>query len=311
MKRLDTILIGVVILLLAVNLFFTITKGSQEGTKEKMSREDRLRLANEFFNNELYIEAIEIYEDLLTDKSFSENKRANMLFTIAETYKNNLKMYDKALATYIRLSSLFPDTELMDDAERGKIECLDNLGRKAQAQSRLEKVVTLGDEAEDVPPTQIIAKIGDRAITIVDLNRWLNKMPDELARKYRTPEKKYELLKAKIADQLLYDAALRSGYDRRPELEEAIADAKRQILASAYYRDHVTESFSASEEELSAFYEQYKEEYFGGKAMEEVSDSVVTMFKEYKLMDARYGLSRSLYEAEKVQLFPQNLGVED
>ncbi len=311
MKKLDTILLAVIIAILAVNLVFSILAGRRGGETESMSREDRLRIANEYFNNELYLEAIEIYEDLAEDKALPKNKRANMLFTAAETYKNDLKMYDRALATYILMSQMFPDTDLMADAERGKIECLDNLGRKAQAQSRLEKIVTLGNDAKDVQPTQMLAKIGDRAITIADLNQWLNKMPPDMAKNYRTPEMKFELLKAKIADQLLYDSALRSGYDKRPEIEEAVADAKRQILASSYYRDHVSEGFSANEAEIQGFYDQYKDEYFGGKPLEEVSDSVMTMFKQYKLMDARYKLSRSLYEAEKVQLFPKNLGLTE
>lgn len=311
MKKLDTILLAVIIAILVVNLFFSIRAGSRGSDTENMSREDRLRIANEYFNNELYLEAIDIYRDLVDDEALPKNKRANMLFTVAETYKNDLKIYDKALATYILLSQMFPETELKDDVERGKIECLDNLGRKAQAQSRLEKAVTLGENSKNAQPTQTIAKIGDRAITIADLNQWLNKMPPEMAKNYRTPEMKFELLKAKIADQLLYDSALRSGYDRRPELEETIADAKRQILASAYYRDHVSEGFSANEDEIQDFYDQYKDEYFGGKPLEEVSDSVMTLFKQYKLMDARYKLSRSLYEAEKVQLFPKNLGLSE
>ena len=311
MKHLNTILLGCVIVILIVNLIFSITSNKHTDTKIKMTTEDKLRLANEYFNNELYPEAISIYEELILEKSISQNKRANMLFTIAETYKNNLKQYDNSLATYIRLTKLFPDTQLMEDAERGKIECLDNLGRKAQAQSRLEKIVTLGQDAKDVPATQIIAKIGDRAITHHDLNLWLNKMPKDQSQKYRSPEKKFELLKIKIADQLLYDAALRSGYDRRPELEEIIANAKRQILAGAYYQDHVSEGFTTSEEEIKKFHEKYREQYFDDKELDKVSDSVMTMFREFKIMDARYSLSKSLYETEKVQLFPKNLGLSE
>ena len=82
-----------------------------------------------------------------------------------------------------------------------------------------------------------------------------------MAKNYTSPERKLELLQMKIGDQLLYDAALRAGYDKKSEIQTAIEDATRQILAAQYYRDHVREGFTANESEVREFFEKNKETF--------------------------------------------------
>ncbi len=311
MKYLNTILLGVLVIISAVILVLVIIQGDSGGNISPLSTQDRIEIANEYLNNELYKDAIEMYETVIFDESYDRNRRANMLYKVAELYKDELGDYKGALSSFLLMRKIFPDNSRTEDIERGIIECLDNLGRSAQAQSRLEKVVSLGQDVDDVPAQQIIAKIGDRAITQLDLQKWLNQMQPDIARQYNTPEKKFELLQMKVSDQLLYDAAIRAGYDKKENIQRRLADMKRQLLATAYYQDHVKEGFTATEEELKQFYQENKDKLFGNKKFTEVQDSVETLFSQHKLRQARMSLSKSLFEAEKVQFYPQNLGLEN
>jgi tetratricopeptide (TPR) repeat protein len=284
---------------------------SVEKVASELSAKERLNIANEFFNNELYARAIEEYEYVVDDDSFDKNKRANILFTIAETYKDKLGDYRNALASYLLIKHLFPQSELKNDVERGIVECLDRMGKTSVAQNRLEKTVELGSDTKDVPEDQIIAKINNRVISLTDLNRWISMLPPSERKQYATPEMRLEFLKERIADQQLYDAALRAGYDKKEEIKYALEQAERQILAGAYYKDRITGGFSASELELREFYDQNMETMFGGKPFSEVQDSVMSKYQEMKLRDAQMSLSQSITDAENVQIFPKNLGLID
>jgi hypothetical protein len=236
-------------------------------------------------------------------------KRANLLFSVAKPIKTSSKIRSALLP--FAYKTLFPKYALESDVERGIVTCLDYLGRSAQAQKRLEGLVSLGKSVDSVNPNEMVAKIGDRAITLNDVNRWLNKLPPDVARQYSSPEGKLELLRMKISDQLLYDAALRAGYDKRPYIAEAIDDMKRQTIAQAYYQDRVPAGYTADERELSEFYERYKDDLFGSKPIKEIRDSVISVFSKKKMNEARMSLSKSLYDAERVEIFPKNLGIEE
>lgn len=305
------ILYAILVLLIAIIALQVTSMFNKPKSSGDFSAKERLAIANDYLNNELYEQAIDEYLQVVWDDSYPSDKRANILFKIAETYKEQLHDHSNALASYLLLKHLFPNNNLKNDIERGIVESLDNMGKSGVAQKRLERMVDLGTDKKDVPEDQIIAKVNDRVISLTDLNRWISMLPPQQRKQYATPERRLEYLRERISDQLLYDAALRSGYDKKEDVQYALEEAQRQILARAYYQDRITGGFSASEAELKAFYDKYQETMFGGKPFGEVKDSVMVKYQQMKLNEAQMSLSESLTDAEDVQIFPKNLGLID
>lgn len=77
---------------------------------------------------------------------------------------------------------------------------------------------------------QVVAKVGDRTITLGDFAAALERMNQFDRLRYQTKERRRELLQELIDLELLAEEARRRGLDKKPEVEEAI----RQTLEEAY-----------------------------------------------------------------------------
>lgn len=89
-----------------------------------------------------------------------------------------------------------------------------------------------GPQAAGLTPEQasrVLAKVGDKAITLGDFAATLERMDQFDRLRYQTQERRRELLNELIDVELLAAEARRRGLDKQPETEEAI----RQILREA------------------------------------------------------------------------------
>lgn len=306
----DTIVLTIVILLVGVGLgaLILINPHNQGEKGTSISFQQAMEYASKLQSQELYRAAVDEFKKIVENYELPDAQRENILFNIGNIYRENIRDYRNALRYYYLLEQLYPDFDMKDDLDKYIIECLDRLGRSAQAQTKLDKTVNLGHKVSNVSSSEMIAKIGDRAITRDDLAVWLDELPPYISKNYDTPEKKMEFLKQKVSEQLLYDAALRAGYDRRDDVAKAIDQATRQILASAYIQDNLGKP-SVSPDEMKAFYDGHKD-IFGNKPFDEMKDSVSTVLGKQKMLEAQFKLSQKLFSAENVEFYPQNLGIK-
>jgi hypothetical protein len=77
--------------------------------------------------------------------------------------------------------------------------------------------------------SRVLAKVGDKAITLGDFAQTLERMDQFDRLRYQTKERRRELLNDMIDAELLAIEAKRRGLDKRPEAEDAV----RQILRDA------------------------------------------------------------------------------
>ncbi len=109
--------------------------------------------------------------------------------------------------------------------------------------------------------SQVLAKVGDRTITLGDYAAVLDRMDQFERLRYQSPERRRQLLDEIIRVELLAGEARRRGLDRDPKTVERI----RQVL-----RDEVLTRLRAQqpgpeaipEGEVRAYYEQHREEFF-------------------------------------------------
>jgi peptidyl-prolyl cis-trans isomerase C len=102
--------------------------------------------------------------------------------------------------------------------------------------------------------SRVLAKIGDRAITLGDFAATLERMDQFDRLRYQTKERRRELLDELIDVELLAAEARRRGLDKQPETEEAIRQVLREAII-ARTRQGLPSPGEISAAEVRAYYE--------------------------------------------------------
>lgn len=114
-----------------------------------------------------------------------------------------------------------------------------------------------------IPPEQaarVIAKVGDRAITLGDFAAALEHMDQFDRLRYQSPERRLELLQEMIRVQLLADEAVAKGYDKDPIAAQEI----RAVLRDAVLEDakkHARAPADIPASDVHAYFDAHRAEY--------------------------------------------------
>ena len=120
-----------------------------------------------------------------------------------------------------------------------------------------------GSQAAGLSPKQaalVLAKVGDKPITLGEFAATLERMDQFDRLRYKTPERRRELLEEMISVELLAREAQRRGLDKEPKTQEAL----RQILRDAILRDArkgARGPVEFTKQEVKAYYEANKDQY--------------------------------------------------
>lgn len=135
-------------------------------------------------------------------------------------------------------------------------KAIDEGGNAATASEGGAPVVTLTPEQR----AQVLAKVGDRTITVGDYVATLEHMDQFDRLRYQSPERRKELLDEMIEVELLAREAEAKGYDKDP----VAAQELRGILRDAVLKDARKGAPGPNdipEEEVRSYYEGHKEDY--------------------------------------------------
>jgi peptidyl-prolyl cis-trans isomerase C len=108
--------------------------------------------------------------------------------------------------------------------------------------------------------SRVLAKVGDRTITLGDFAGALDRMDQFDRLRYQTPERRRELLKELIDVELLAIEARKRGLDKSPEAEESIRQILRDALL-AEVRSTLPSPAEISQEEVRAYYQAHLADY--------------------------------------------------
>ena len=300
--RIALILSIVGIIVTATALIFAIVLP----TKNAVSFEQAKRYASKLANSELYPQAVGEFERILRDYNLSDREAGSILYQIGDISAEHLRDPGKALAAFIKIQELYPDHPLKDDIERKIIAQLDKMGMSKQAQLRLSETVDPGKQVSETEPSVVVARIGDRAITSDEIEDALADLPPEIAEQLIDPQAKGRFLQDYVGQQLLYDAALRAGYDKHQKTVEMFESARKNILISTYFNDNIANRVEISQSDIGYFYEIHKAE-FGDKPLDEIRPQVENALRQQKMAEIHQSVIDELIKTEKVQLFPENL----
>jgi peptidyl-prolyl cis-trans isomerase C len=107
---------------------------------------------------------------------------------------------------------------------------------------------------------QVLARVGDRTITLGDFEAALEHMDQFDRMRYQAPDRRKELLGEMIDVMLLADEAREKGYDRDPVTQQEIREILRDaILKKA--REGVPQPAEIPEQEVRAYYEHHRADF--------------------------------------------------
>jgi peptidyl-prolyl cis-trans isomerase C len=107
---------------------------------------------------------------------------------------------------------------------------------------------------------QVIAKVGDRTITVGTYAAALEHMDSFDRMRYQSPERRKELLAEMIDVMLLADEARSRGYDKDPMTQQEIREVLRDAML-ARAREGVPAPNDVAEEEVRAYYEAHAADF--------------------------------------------------
>lgn len=266
------------IILLAAIIF---TRPSATNQIKEMDLEKLKALASELYNQELYKQAIEKYREYLSKATIDLNKQANIHYIIANIYMDKIKDYEAALAEYITVKYLNPGTDLLNELNKRIVEALERLQRSLDAQNVLDETTRMAGSAQAEKPKkgELVAMIGNKQITMGDIEDALEKLPPYVREQFNTPEKKLEFLHQYLATELLYNTAQRKGYDRDPEITAQAYEFKKAAMAQKLYKEEITDKIKVSDNDAELYYQAHPEEFTEPEARD-ISHIQLTSKKE-------------------------------
>ncbi len=103
----------------------------------------------------------------------------------------------------------------------------------------------------------VLVKIGDKTITMKDLNAVLSTYPEAYLQRMNNPESKRKLLEKMVETELLFKQAVQNKLDQTQAFMQKLDQLKKQLLANEY-KEYLQAQVVVSDEELKSYYEQNK-----------------------------------------------------
>jgi len=294
---------GLAAVFAALAFFTALTGGKTAGD----DWEARVQRAAELQNNKLYRAAIDEFRQLVENAVIASGKRANYAYTIGEIFQYRLGDYENAAAYYIRARSLGARPALDSQIGQRLVECFENLGRSFDAARQLANYTTDDETQKAAPGEVVVAKVGEREITLSEVEREMQKLPPAFQSEFVTPEKKLEFIRQFVGMELLYKSAIRRGIDRQPEIMAQYADLKRQLVLDEILKTDVLAKIEMSEANLDLFYQAHKTDIFEDKPKEEVLGRLQQEYMRLKQREKYAEIIDNLIAAEPVTIYENKI----
>lgn len=279
--------------------------GALSGQSDTATIEQSKKLAGELADNNLPTAAIEEYRRILDRGDLDDQAKGAVCYLIGKTYFEDIGDYENAAAYYVRARSLNPNASYSNEAGKNLIAALEKMGRRLDARRELDRQTSLIPDVGQTPG-KIVAKVGGRDITLAEFNEAVRMLPQEMQDKLTGPEEKRKILDQIVGRELIYNAAMREGFDRDPAVLRDLKSLEKDYLTQYFIRQKVAPTINPDAAELEMYFKANKEKY-GGKELADVRDQVTQDYILYKGQKAIGDYVNRLMQAEKVQVFEENL----
>ncbi|MFH1824650.1 MAG: hypothetical protein ABH873_05435 [Candidatus Firestonebacteria bacterium] len=271
--------------------------------------EKQKEYANALKEKGLFIHAINEFKKIQDLIGISTTDSANLSYIVGNIYMENLHDYENALASYIKVKVLKPQSSLSNEVNSKMIECFERLGKSLDATQLMEKVTTINKKPE-IPKGTIVAKIRNRNITREELDGEIRNLPSYIQEACKDDTKKLEFLKQHIATELLYDAAKRKNFENDKNILERTFQAKRSLMVQKLLEEELASKIKITDSDLKLYYEGHIKDFVEKKdkkevqkSFDEVKEQVKQAVLTIKEQEAYQELLSNLLKAEQVTIY--------
>ncbi|NOY60667.1 MAG: hypothetical protein GXO75_17310 [Calditrichaeota bacterium] len=275
---------------------------------------DKLReYAGDLINKSLYPQAIREYQRYLDEYDIDSRERANVNYIIANIYFDRVKDYQQALAYYLKIKHLYPESSLMEEVNKKIVACLERLEKPEDAKQALDETVQYDQsKVQKKRPGEVIAKIGNREITQGDLDFEISQLPPSVREQFRGREQKLAFLRDYVATDLLYNTAKRAGLDKDRDVIEGAFQAKKSLMVRKLLEDRVANKVKIEDSDIQLYYDAHKDDYaekdkdgniVREKPLSEVRQQVTQDLTRKKYLDEYQALIERMIMAENVKFY--------
>lgn len=264
-----------------------------------------LTSAEDMYAKGLYQEAARDYTRYLETSSRNGEHRGNVHYTLAKLAFEQLKDYEKAYAHFEKAKRyLDEDAPAYKKANSYVIECLELLGRSAQAESLLEQNVLLTNEITDENP--LIARIGDERVTLSELNRELDALPPAYRAKITGKEEKIAMLRQILLRKALYRKGKRLQYLSDKDVMRELRNMEESYIAQKVMENELKGRVNVTQAEVELYYEKNKSAFKKNGTvppLADVTDEVKQKVMQEKLLSEQNEVARELFESEEIKIY--------
>ncbi len=272
-----------------------------------------MQLASELEARGLWEGAGEIYRRYLDSSGLSQNERAFANFHLGEIYLDKLNDPTKALPCLF-LARQLGDSDIKSKAEKRIVEAFERLGKSLDAQAFLKETTALNN-ASSPQGDVVIAVVGDRKITLRDLEDEIQLLPASMQEQLKDPQRRKEFLQSLVARQLMLNSARRKGLEDDPQIKILARHALETAILAKYQEQEIDSKIRITDADVRAYYEAHKSEFVRkdekGKespmSYQEAKERARMMLLEERRKTLLDDLLNRLQQAEKVELYLDKL----
>jgi len=109
---------------------------------------------------------------------------------------------------------------------------------------------------------EIVAKIGDKKITVADFERILGYVDTERQKLLeKNPQLKEALLKQIVQSMVIADLAKKKGFDKKADVKDQLKLFSDGFLANEYLKKEVASKITVSDDDMKLYYDGHKDEF--------------------------------------------------
>ena len=305
------------LLFLTCLVLMIIPAGCSKQSGPVVPEDKKVELANKYYEAYLYEAAITEYLDYVNTYHLDQNRQANIYYTIANIYFEKVRDYNKALEFFYRVKYLYPQSNLQSDVGKRIVNCLERLQRSQDAQRTLEKEAALQPEkVQEHRPGEIVATMGNKNITLGDLEFEISQLPPYLQTQFTARDKKLEFLQQYIVGELLYDSAKRKGLENDKEIIEGTFQAQKRLMAQKILGEEIQSKINITQADVELYYKANRDKYaekddqgkvIRQKSFQETAQQAAQDLLLEKQQEAYQQLVVRLMQSENVTIFEQRI----
>lgn len=205
--------------------------------KSAFTREQYRAAATALHQQQLYREAVEVYEDYLRSSVIPAEDVPKVLFQMGSIWQENLMDPRQAFAKYAMVKALYPGETFGGQLGKRMVACLEAMGRSVDATAARSRLTDIRPDSaaggSDLPGSSaVVAELEGRKITLGEIASLVGRLPESSL-------EVNQLVREYVAQILVAEAARRKGLDDKPEVRMRIGQFENQILAQEGLKDEI------------------------------------------------------------------------